>query len=218
MFQLTIFDCDGTLVDSEVLANEVLLDLVAEQGLRLTLDSLVSRFRGRKLADCVAELEAELGRPLPDDFVPRFRASSAAAFRERLRPIDGAVDLVGAMTGPICVASSGPVEKIRLSLSVTGLLPYFEGRIFSSYDIGAWKPDPGLFRHAAQAMGVSPSDCAVVEDSLPGVQAGCAAGMTVFALPPASADPNVPNGVIRVRHLSELRTFLDGRDSAVSGS
>ena len=212
MHQLTIFDCDGTLVDSEVLANEVLRNLAAEHGLPLSLDALVGRFRGRKLADCVAELEAELGRPLPGDFVPRFQRRSAAAFRERLQPIDGAVDLVRAMRGPICVASSGPMDKIRLSLSVTGLLPYFDGHIFSSYDIGSWKPDPGLFLHAAQAMGVAPSGCAVVEDSLPGVQGGRAAGMSVFALPPASAHPNLPDGVIPVRHLSELRAFLVGRD------
>lgn len=214
MQQLTIFDCDGTLVDSEILANEVLRDLVAEHGLDLSLDELVRRFRGGKLADCVAELEALLGRRLPDDFVPRFRRRSAAAFAERLRPVPGAVELVAAMTGPICVASSGPMEKIRLSLSLTGLLPFFEGRIFSSYDLGSWKPDPGLFLHAADTMGVAPNDCAVVEDSLPGVRAGLAAGMTVYALlSPGFEDSLLPNGVLKVTRLAELRdlpTFSTG--------
>ncbi len=81
---------------------------------------------------------------------------------------------------PFCVASSGPREKIELSLRVTGLLPHFVGRIFSAYEIGSWKPDPGLFLHAARSMGVEPNVCAIVEDSIPGVQAGLAARMPVF--------------------------------------
>lgn len=86
---------------------------------------------------------------------------------------------------PYCVASSGPRDKIEHSLSITGLLGYFPGRIFSAYDVGSWKPDPGLFLHAAETMGVAPERCAVVEDSVLGVQAGVAAGMTVFGYAPA---------------------------------
>ena len=106
------------------------------------------------------------------------------------------------------MASSGPPEKIATSLSLTGLRPFFEGRVFSSYDVGVWKPDPGLFLHAARAMGVAPGDCVVVEDSLPGIQAGLAAGMTVFAFQPQDVDPRIPAEVTVLKSLLELRSLL----------
>jgi HAD superfamily hydrolase (TIGR01509 family) len=205
-----IFDCDGTLVDSEVLANEVLVEAVAEHGLLLSVEDAIASFRGGKMADCVAQLEWRLGRPLPADFVPSLRARTADAFRTRLRPVHGALELVRSLFPSVCVASSGPAEKIELTLSLTGLLPFFEGRIFSSYDVGSWKPDPGLFLHAARVMGVTPADCAVVEDSIPGIRAGLAAGMTVFAFQPHDVDPRIPGGVTIVKELLELRSVLRG--------
>ena len=105
----------------------------------------------------------------------------------------------------ICVASSGPPEKIELSLSLTGLLSFFDERIFSSYQVGVWKPDPGLFLHAARALAVDPAECAVVEDSLPGLAAGLAAGMKVFAFQPFPPAPDLPSGVTVLRSLLELR-------------
>jgi HAD superfamily hydrolase (TIGR01509 family) len=203
-----IFDCDGTLVDSESLGNEVLVECAAEQGLKMTPAEALRRFRGGRMSDCVAEIEALLGRRLPADFVPELRRRTAVAFRQRLRPVPGALELVRSLRSILAVASSGPREKMELSLSLTGLLPYFAGRIFSAYEIDSWKPDPGLFLHAARTLGVPPSRCAVVEDSLPGVLAGVAAGMTVFALQlEESADP-LPAGVRVVGALSELRTLL----------
>lgn len=209
--KMIIFDCDGTLVDSEVLSNEVLVEAVAEHGLLLSVDEAVTSFRGGKMADCVAQLETRLGRPLPADFVPSLRARTAAAFRSRLRPVAGAVELVRSLSPSICVASSGPVEKIELSLSLTGLLPFFRGRIFSSYEVGSWKPAPDLFLHAARILGAAPADCAVVDDSLPGIHAGLAAGMMVFAFQPHDVDHRIPNEVTVVRELLELRSvFLRG--------
>jgi beta-phosphoglucomutase-like phosphatase (HAD superfamily) len=103
---------------------------------------------------------------------------------------------------------SGPPEKIETSLALTGLQPFFEGRVFSSYDVGVWKPDPGLFLHAARVMGVAPGDCAVVEDSVFGIQAGLAAGMTVFAFQPQDVEPRLPAGVTVLTRLLDLRGFL----------
>jgi HAD superfamily hydrolase (TIGR01509 family) len=203
-----IFDCDGTLVDSEVLANEVLVETVAEHGLAIPLPEALDLFRGGKLADCMAEIEQRLGRSLPQEFVTQFRSRMADAFRLRLRPVDGALELVKSLRQQFCVASSGPREKIELSLSLTGLLPFFRDSIFSSYEVGVWKPDPGLFLHAARAMGVASADCVVVEDSLPGIQAGIAAGMQVFAFQPHEADLRIPRNVAVIRHLSELRSRL----------
>jgi len=204
----TIFDCDGTLVDNEVLANGVLVEMVAEHGLSLSVDDALAQFRGGTMDKIVDQIEVWLGSSLPEDFVPSLRERTAEAFRVRLEPVDGAIDLIRATTGPFCVASSGPLERIRLSLSLTGLLPFFEGRIFSSYEVGTWKPDPGLFLHAAHAMGVEPQECAVVEDSLPGIQAGVAAGMKVFAFQPYGVDPEIPPEVVIVKRLSDLQSMI----------
>ena len=188
--------------------------MVAEHGLSLSVDDALAHFRGGKMAEIVDQLEVWLGRSLPESFVPSVRERTAEAFRIKLRPIEGAIDLVRATTGPFCVASSGTPEKIRLSLSLTGLLPFFEGHIFSSYEVGFWKPDPGLFLHAARAMGVEPQECAVVEDSLPGIQAGVAAGMKVFALQPNGVDPEIPSGVVIVKRLSDLQSIFGAGQSA----
>lgn len=177
-----IFDCDGTLVDSEVLGHEVLCRCVSEFGLELSIKESMRRFKGGKMADCVVELETQIGRRLPETFVPNFRRLCEEVFEERLMPIDGAHQLLTQLQLPYCIASSGPREKIELNLRVTGLTSFFGDRIFSAYDVGVWKPDPGLFLHAAEAMNVSPTRCAVIEDSVPGYEAGVAAGMRVFAL------------------------------------
>jgi HAD superfamily hydrolase (TIGR01509 family) len=203
--EAVIFDCDGTLVDSETLADEALIECVRPHGLELTVDEVHARFRGRKMADCVAELERQLGGTLPADFVPRFRARCAEVFRGRLQAIDGALMTIQRLHVPYCVASSGPRDKIELSLGITGLLPYFKDRIFSSYEIGSWKPDPGLFLHAAEVMGVAPDRCAVVEDSAPGLQAGVAAGMVVFAFMRKDIPMHQAGDSVRVlRQLSDL--------------
>jgi HAD superfamily hydrolase (TIGR01509 family) len=205
--QAVIFDCDGTLVESERLANEVLVELVGEHGLNISADYALTQFRGAKMADSIAHLEGLLGKSLPDDFVPTLRTRCAEAFHDRLQPVDGALELVRSLSVPCCVASSGPMAKMQLTLSITGLAPYFEGRLFSSYKIGSWKPEPDLFLHAAHALSVAPESCAVVEDSLPGIKAGVAAGMQVFALQMHATDITMPDNVTVLRHLSELRRY-----------
>ena len=206
--ELVIFDCDGTLVDSEELGTSVLLEMAGELGLHLPLRETNLLFRGWQLDRCVAQIETWLGRKLPDDFVAQVRLRTRNTFEAKLQPIPGAVELVRTLRLPMCVASSGPREKIELSLSLTGLLPYFKDRIFSGYELGSWKPDPGLFLHAARTLGVEPARCAVVEDSLVGVQAGVAAGMQVFAYQPEEVDPRIPDDVRILRRLNELLPAL----------
>lgn len=220
ILQAIIFDCDGVLVDSEHLANAVLVEYVREFGLFLSLEEALAQFTGVKMADCVAELEQRLGRRLPAHFVPTFRERSATAFRAHLRPIEGVEAIVKNLQQrnlPYCVASSGPREKIELNLRITGLLHYFQSRIFSAYEVGKWKPDPGLFLHAARVLGVEPQQCAVIEDSQPGIYAGLAADMMVFAYQPESVPslaqikPTIPSlsGVHKFRHMAELQKMLD---------
>ena len=203
-----IFDCDGTLVDSETLGSEVFVATLSEYGVTMPVAEAFIFFRGEKLADCISKVERRFGLTLPEAFVPRFRSQLAVEFRLRLRPVDGALDLVRSLKQRFCVASSGPRDKIELSLSLTGLLPFFQDSIFSSYEVGVWKPDPGLFLHAASAIGHAPGDCVVVEDSLPGIQAGLAADMEVVALQPQEVDPRIPANVRIIKHLSELNSSL----------
>ncbi|HEY2584945.1 MAG TPA: HAD-IA family hydrolase [Tepidisphaeraceae bacterium] len=209
-FALVIFDCDGVLVDSEVLGNRILVEMVAELGLALDLEEAVALFRGCKMAECVREIERRMRRPVPGNFVNDLRTRTADAFRLGLQPVHGVETLIDALRVPICVASSGPSEKIRLSLQVTGLLPRFDGRIFSAYDVGVWKPDPGLFLHAARVMGVAPRKCAVVEDSVLGVRAGVAAGMAVFGFAADGRDSNAlcNAGAVVFQSMQQLTDLL----------
>lgn len=176
-----IFDCDGVLVDSEPIANRVLYEALIALGLDCDAAETERATRGLSMASVLTWAEARLGRPLPDDFVERVQARTFAAFRAGLEPVPGVAAALERIPIPICVASSGEAEKIRLSLGLTGLLPRFEGRVFSATEVARGKPYPDLFLHAARVMGAESAACAVVEDSLPGVEAGRAAGMTVLA-------------------------------------
>jgi HAD superfamily hydrolase (TIGR01509 family) len=208
-FEAIIFDSDGTLVDSETLGNQVIVEYVAEFGLTLALAEAVAQFRGRKMADTIALIEQRLGHALPSGFLPELRRRMAAAFEARLQPMPGVETLLRYLPIPYCVASNGPYEKMEVSLRATGLLPYFQGRIFSAYEVGSWKPEPGLFLHAANALGVPPERCAVVEDSVLGVRAGRAAGMTVFGYAPSGdGDILAEAGAHPFPHMADLLPLL----------
>ncbi len=183
-YKLIIFDCDGVLVDSEPLAAAVISEMAAELGLNIPQAEAEQRFNGRKVGEWIKELEAAAGRPLADSFIPEFRHRSALKFAAELKAVPGVKTLLEHLPIPFCLASSGPLSKINQTLTKTELLPYFAGRIFSGYEVGAWKPDPALFLHAAAACNTPAQDCAVVEDSRVGVEAGLAAGMTVFHYQP----------------------------------
>jgi len=202
-----LFDCDGTLVDSETLSSEVFCELLGGLGHAAEPSEILRSFRGRQLATCLAELELRYG-VLPPDFEQRFRARSAEVYRARLREMAGAAELLRTLSHPACVASNAPRAKIELCLEATGLSQFFHRRIFSAYEVGAWKPDPGLFLHAAEVMGAAPARCLVVEDSAPGVAAALAAGMRVVALVHEEAPRWVPEGVAKIRALPELRALL----------
>jgi HAD superfamily hydrolase (TIGR01509 family) len=208
---LLIFDCDGVLVDSEELGIQTLVDTAREYGpFEMDIAEALRLFRGRKMGDCAEVLAERLGKPLPEDFIPQVRVRQAEVFRRSLKPIPGVHDALKEIPVPRCVASNGPREKIALSLSVTGLLPFFEGRIYSSYEVGSWKPDPGLYLHAAAQQKVLPKDCVVVEDSPVGVRAGLAAGMRVCAF--VAAGDDAPEfhleGVTRFDRMAELPGLL----------
>lgn len=177
-FDLVIFDCDGVLVDSERITNEVFCAMLNELGLSVTLEDMFERFVGRSMPQCVALItEMRGGEPAPAEFFRALRERAGKALRERVTPVTGIGAVLDALTIPYCVASSGEHEKIRLTLGVTGLLPRFEKRIFSVVDVEHPKPAPDVFLHAARTLGADPQRCAVVEDTPTGIRAAVAAGM-----------------------------------------
>lgn len=207
-FETIIFDCDGTLVDSEPITVTVLVDFVRDFGLELDFDVALSLFIGRDMPGIVDYLNAQLDTPLPDTFTSEFRLRQANALRASLQPIAGAHDLLDAMTRPFCIASNAPQDKIEINLSVTGLNRYFsQSRTFSAYDINAWKPAPDLFLYVADKMEQAPADCVVIEDSAAGIEAGLSAGMQVIGY---SSDPEKKssNEVPFVHSLLELIAVL----------
>lgn len=179
---LIIFDLDGTLVDSERLCNQALIDLLPS--LKNTVDELVHRYRGKKLAEILSDLERRIPARLPDGFEQIYRQRVSTLFTTDLKAFDGVPEMLNNLSHSSCIASSGPPEKIIQALSLTGLSEYFGDRFFSSYIVGSWKPEPGLFLHAANTMGFSPQQCVVIEDSEIGLEAADAAGMRALHFVP----------------------------------
>ncbi|MEV7609246.1 HAD family hydrolase [Microbacterium sp. NPDC089320] len=177
---LVIFDCDGVLVDSERLSIEVDRRVLADLGWELSHEQILHRFVGRSAAHFRAEVEAHLGRALPDAWETPYQPWYLAAFADELTAVDGVETALDEIKTATCVASSGTHAKIRRTLGMTRLLPRFDGRIFSADDVAHGKPAPDLFLHAAERLGVHPGRCVVVEDSRFGVRAARAAGMRVF--------------------------------------
>lgn len=178
--ELVIFDCDGVLVDSERLCVRVEAELLTDLGWPIGVPEVVERFVGRSDASMHAEIEATLGRPVPE-WHDRYEAALHAAFQSELRPVDGIMTALDEIDVATCVASSGSHDKMRLTLGLTGLWDRFSGRIFSATEVAEGKPAPDIFLHAAKQMGVDPASCVVVEDSPFGVQAADAAGMRCIA-------------------------------------
>lgn len=182
--QLVIFDCDGVLVDSEVISNDVLARALTAEGLATTLAEARRDYQGLLLADIVSSAREKLGRPLPVDWLERYERDRAEVFQRELRPVAGAAEAVRRISAAevaVCVASQGKLEKTRLSLGLTGLRDLFPGAaLFSAYSVPRGKPHPDLFQHAAAIMKARPSGCVVVEDSPSGVTAAVSAGMRAF--------------------------------------
>jgi len=206
--KLVIFDCDGVLVDSEKLGNDIFAEMLAIYGHQISGDESEGRFRGMKLGVCLEILERETGIELPESFETDLRQRMSLVFQAQLRPVEGALRLVESLRIPFCVASSGPRKKIEENLQTTNLYPHFVGKIFSAYEFNSWKPDPGLFLSAARHFGVAPKDCIVVEDSFAGVSAGVAANMTVLALSAVVEDKSVVAAHKVFASLDEIHKFF----------
>lgn len=180
-FDLIIFDCDGVLVDSERLSIRVDSIFLQRIGWPMSTDEIVQRWVGRSDADMRAEIEEHIGGPIPVEIDEEFSRVYNETFDRELEPVDGIREALDVITTPRCVASSGEHEKIRRNLALTGLTDYFGELIFSATDVEHGKPAPDLFLLAARTLAAEPARCAVVEDSIHGVEAALAAGMRPFA-------------------------------------
>ena len=179
-FDLIIFDCDGVLVDSEILARRAVQSVFRQAGIEITA-AMVNEVVGMKFADLLRGLEARTGQRLGEDYHPRFWKETQALFTTHLLPVPGIVEFLEASTTPRCVASSSDHERIRHSLAVCDLARFFgPGAVFSSHDVAQGKPAPDLVLHAARQMGADPARCLVIEDSRFGILGAKAAGMTAY--------------------------------------
>jgi HAD superfamily hydrolase (TIGR01509 family) len=174
---MIIFDCDGVLVDSEPIVAAVAAEEFTRAGFVYSPDRVVQQFTGMSDVDMIAAVETAARRRLPSDFAATLLCATEKRLRAELRPMPHAAELLARLERPSCVASSSSVDRVRLSLRITGLLSFFGPHLFSASDVARGKPAPDLFLYAAAKMRTEPSECVVVEDSERGIAAGLAAGM-----------------------------------------
>jgi len=175
--EMVIFDCDGVLVDSEPIANEVFAAYLNQNGLAMSVEEVMETFVGLSLKTCAEMALNQHGVRLPNSFVPDIRRLTEIALRDTVEAVPFISETLDRLTCKTCVASSGEISKMTLTLGRTGLLDRLADRLYSATEVNSGKPAPDLFLHAAQQMGVDPVRCIVIEDSPYGVQGAVAAGM-----------------------------------------
>ena len=199
-FDAVLFDCDGVLVDSELITNGVLRDMLEEAGWALTPLECMRLFVGKAVKDEAALIQAKTGQLIDEPWMIEFRKRRDEGLRAQLLPIDGALEAIAnihqTFHGRIACASGADRAKVELQLTMCGLMPYFEGCIFSGHELPRSKPFPDVYLAAAAALGIDAKRCAVVEDSVTGVLAGVAAGATVFGYSPHEAGHSAPDALL----------------------
>ncbi|EPR4992642.1 6-phosphogluconate phosphatase [Vibrio navarrensis] len=204
-----IFDCDGTLVDSETLCCQALVRVFARFNVDVPLEKVIAQFKGGKLADILDDARTLFGLKVSLDVLePIYRSEVNKLFYRHLKAMSGAVALLDFLTKmgiEYCVVSNGPKEKIEYSLQLTGLLERFHGRIFSAFDANSWKPDPDLVMYSAFNMGFLPEECIYVDDTAKGVKAGLSAGIRTYYLANGFQPNQIQDArVTKIEHLEEL--------------
>lgn len=214
MKKCLLFDNDGTLVDSERLCNVAMAIKFRELGIDLDADALVIRFRGWKLARILELLTQEHQVSLPTGFVENYRSLVSQLFESDLKPVDGIHAALDQLDHPMAVVSSGPRFKIKQALRACGLEKYFGDNLYSSYEVGIWKPDPGIYLHAARDMGFSVQDCVVIDDGPVGVEAGVGAGIRTLFYNRFDEPCEFP-GVVSFGSMADLPRHIDGDQAAL---
>lgn len=209
---LIIFDCDGVLVDSEIISVSVDQKVLEDLGWSISVEEIIDRFVGRSHAYFLEVVEEHLGRKLSDDWEDSYQHLYRQALARDLKLVDGIAEALEKIDLPMCVASNGSHSKMEFTLTHAGLWSRFEGRIFSAADVSQGKPAPDLFLHAASTLGFKPADCIVVEDSWAGVTGAIAAGMKVIAYTGGiTSQHQIPTGdVTIIDHMSNLPEAISG--------
>ncbi|WP_333822032.1 HAD family hydrolase [Pinisolibacter sp.] len=176
---LVIFDCDGVLIDSEIVVARLEAEAMTGLGLPISVETVCARFAGTTTKEVWETIERELGRPLPAGFLEAHLARVREVFARELKPVPGAHAMVEALDLPCCVASSTRLPALIDNLATCGLAHLFDGRIYSASQVKRAKPAPDILMYAASQMGADPADCLVIEDSVAGVTAARRAGMEV---------------------------------------
>jgi HAD superfamily hydrolase (TIGR01509 family) len=177
---LVIFDCDGVLVDSEMLSASVLMGMMEEVGLPITDEIFRADFLGRSFASAAQKTEERFGRRMPDDFQLRYRSRLLAKMRGSLKRMDGLQDVLDSLAIPFCLATGSSPERLQVTMDEADLHHYFRGRAYTASLVKNGKPAPDLFLHVAAQMGFEPVECLVIEDSEMGIRAARAANMEVW--------------------------------------
>jgi len=206
-----IFDCDGTLVDSERLCCQALCDTFARFGATLSFDEAVSHFEGGKLADILSATKQRLDVTVSiDQLEPVYRDILDQLFEQQLKPMEGVFEILELLDKrgiEYCVASNGPKDKIERCLDLTGLLPFFKGKIFSAFDTNSWKPEPDLIQYCVMNMGFTREQCLYVDDTPKGLEAGVRAGVRSVHLTGLNDREHLFD-LKKINHLSELEQEL----------
>jgi HAD superfamily hydrolase (TIGR01509 family) len=205
-FSAVIFDCDGVLVDSEMLSAGILKVMMAEQGMPLTDEMFRDVFLGRSFVNGKSRAKAVLNFDLPNEFESNYRQRLFGELKKKLRPMAGIHGLICALKIPYCVATGSSPKRLALSLSVTGLSDHFANNKFTASEVTNGKPAPDLCLYAAQKMNVAPQNCLVIEDSEMGILAAKAAGMEVWHF---AGGAHVKAGYRLPDNLNMVKSFPD---------
>ncbi len=205
-----IFDCDGVLVDTEAISTRVLAEEARKLGAQLSDEEALDIFTGTSYDFVFSFIQKRLGKDLPENFEKIYRDRTFKEFEKNLQPIPNIHKVIQQLKLPFCVASNAPAYKVNFNLKLVNLFPFFEGKIFSAYQVKAWKPDPTLFLTAAKTFGFKPNECLVIEDSPAGVQAAVAGEMRVlgYANSDAKKEKLAKNGAIVIKDLMEIFDHL----------
>jgi len=212
LIKLVIFDCDGVLIDSEIISTGVLVEELAHHGVRIEMAHVMEHFVGHPYHVVAGKIAAMTGAPLPASFERSYRATLARRFEAELKPMPGITDVLDHLAVPYCAATSSGPERAHHSLHAAGLAGRFGDRIFTVSMVAHPKPAPDLFLHAAEAMGFDAGDCLVVEDSDLGIVAARAAGMVAWQFTGGShyaASHRTPDPAVRAdRSFHDMRDFF----------
>ena len=206
-----IFDCDGTLVDSEAITNQVIAEMASELGIEMSGEEASATFGGKTLDGVVYKMRELSGNDLPSDWLPRLIQRVNESWESKLRPVKGVKELLEKIRIPVCVASNGEPTHVRHSLRLTKLYDFFDENIFTASEVSKPKPSPELFLYAAKKMGFVPSECAVIEDSVTGVTAAVNAEMEVYGIiNNLFSEEQLKNaGAIPFKNMNELPALLE---------